>query len=232
MISNSYDKISHMITYSKANLSEIVVSYIKNKILTGELKSGDRLVETDVSEELQISRAPIREALRELNMRGILTFFPKKGSQILEMDYEDIAEVFSIRIPLEMQILTIIFEKSLLQEQDLDYLETLNNDMIKSDRDNVIDDKEKNFIFNSNDLAFHEFFWKKSKSFRRAEILENQYFQLLIAMNKDISTLGIKIEKFDEHKLIIDACRSGSLDKTLHAFQNHMDSYLKAVKDL
>lgn len=109
MVIDSYDKLSHMITYSKANLSEIVVSYVKNKILTGELKSGDRLVETDMSEELQISRAPIREALRELNMRGILTFSPKKGSQILEMGYEDIMEVFSIRIPLEMQTLTIIF---------------------------------------------------------------------------------------------------------------------------
>ena len=73
-----------MITYSKANLSEIVVSYVKNKILTGELKSGDRLVETDMSEELQISRAPIREALRELHMRGILSFSPKKAARSLK----------------------------------------------------------------------------------------------------------------------------------------------------
>ena len=232
MVVNSYDKLSHMITYSKANLSEIVVSYVKNKILTGELKSGDRLVETDMSEELQISRAPIREALRELHMRGILSFSPKKGSQILEMSYEDIAEVFSIRIPLEMQVLTIIFEKSMLQEQDLDYLETLNDDMIKPDHDGTIEDREKTFVLNTNDLAFHEFFWKKSGSFRRAEILENQYFQLLIAMNKDISTLGSQKEKYDEHKAIIEACRTGSLEKTLSAFQTHMDSYLKVITKL
>ncbi|GLC78955.1 GntR family transcriptional regulator [Lacrimispora brassicae] len=232
MVIDSYDKLSHMITYSKANLSEIVVSYVKNKILTGELKSGDRLVETDMSEELQISRAPIREALRELHMRGILSFSPKKGSQILEMNYEDIAEIFSIRIPLEMQVLSIIFEKSMLQEQDLDYLETLNDSMIKPEHDSAVDDMEKTFVLNTNDLAFHDFFWKKSGSFRRAEILENQYYQLLIAMNKDLSTLGSKKEKYDEHKAIIEACRTGSLEKTLSAFQAHMDSYLKAITTL
>ncbi len=232
MFIDSYDKLSHMITYSKANLSEIVVTYVKNKILTGELKSGDRLVETDMSEELQISRAPIREALRELNMRGVLSFSPKKGSQILDMSYEDIAEIFSIRIPLEMQVLTIIFNKSRLEDQDLDYLEALNNDMLKPEHDTGIEDKEKTYVLNTNDLAFHEFFWKKSGSFRRAEILENQYFQLLIAMNKDLSTLGSMNEKFTEHKAIIEACRSGSLDKILSAFQAHMDSYLKAISKL
>lgn len=229
---DSYDRFSHMITYSKANLSEIVVSYVKNKILTGELKSGDRLVETDMSEELQISRAPIREALRELHMRGILSFSPKKGSQILEMSYEDISEIFSIRIPLEMQVLTIIFEKSLLQEEDIDYLEALNNEMIKPDQDHTLEDKRKNFISNANDLAFHEFFWKKSGSFRRAQILEDQFFQLLIAMNRDISTFGTTMEKYYEHKRIIDACRTGALDQVLASFQAHMDSYLKAIEKL
>lgn len=232
MLDNSYDKFNHMITYSKANLSEIVVSYVKNKILTGELKSGDRLVEAEMSEELQISRAPIREALRELHMRGILSFLPKKGSQILEMSYEDIWEVFSIRIPLEMQVLTIIFEKKLLKEEDINYLEALNNEMIKPDREQTTENKEKVFIFNASDLAFHEFFWKKSGSFRRAQILEDQFFQLLIGMNRDISTLGTIMEKYEEHKRIIDACRTGELDQVLAAFQAHMDSYLKVVTKL
>lgn len=231
MLFNSYE-INNMITYSKSNLSEIVVTYVKNKILTGELKSGDRLVETDMSEELQISRAPIREALRELHMRGFLLFSPKKGSQILNLDMKDIAEIFSIRIPLEMQVLTIIFEKELLDEKDLEYLEALNQKMISLDEDTISDEKEKKFIFNTYDLAFHEFFWKKSESFRRADILQNQYFQLLAAMNKDATTLGSAEEKYKEHQKIVDACRSGSLDQALSAFQKHMDSYLNAVQML
>ncbi|MEL7656616.1 MAG: GntR family transcriptional regulator [Bacillota bacterium] len=229
MLNNAYDRLNHMITYSKANLSETVVSYVKNKILTGELKSGDRLVETDISGELGISRAPIREALRELHMRGILIFLPKKGSQVLNLGYKDIEEILSIRIPLEMQVLTLIFKKSLLQEQELDYLEKLNHEMIRADKETAMDVREKNYIFNTCDLAFHEFFWKRSESLRRVEILENQYFQLLAAMNRDISTLGSVMEKHDEHKRIIEACRIGVLDQVLAAFQAHMVPYLKAI---
>jgi DNA-binding FadR family transcriptional regulator len=104
--------------------------------------------------------------------------------------------------------------------------------MISLDEDTISDEKEKKFIFNTYDLAFHEFFWKKSESFRRADILQNQYFQLLAAMNKDASTLGSAEEKYEEHQKIVEACRSGSLNQALSAFQKHMDSYLNAVKML
>ena len=50
-----------MKNYSKQSLGELVVRYIKDKILDGELKSGDKLIETDVANDLKISRAPLRE---------------------------------------------------------------------------------------------------------------------------------------------------------------------------
>lgn len=231
MANHAYTKYNNGISYSKANLSEIVVTYIKNKILAGELKSGDKLIETDISEELQISRAPVREGFRELNMQGILFFSPRKGSQILDMTIEDVTEIFSIRIPLEMQVLTIIFENHLLSEEDLTYLERLNQDMLDQDGSSL-SEQEKIYALNTNDLYFHEFFWKKSGSFRRAHILENQFFQLITAMNQDITTLGSTKEKYEEHKKIIESCRSGSLENALEHFNNHMDSYLKAVSKL
>ena len=228
MADNAYTKFHNSITYSKANLSEIVVSYIKNKILAGELKSGDKLIETDISEELQISRAPVREGFRELNMQGILFFSPRKGSQILDMTIEDITEIFSIRIPLEMQVLTIIFESTKLEEEDLLYLEKINDDMLAQDN-SMLSDTEKLYILNINDLHFHKFFWTKSGSLRRAHILENQFFQLVTAMNQDIASLGSTKEKYEEHRKIIESCRTGSLEQILKDFKYHMDSYLEAV---
>jgi len=226
----AFNKFNNTNGYSKANLSEIVVSYVKNRILAGDLKSGDRLIETDISDELKVSRAPVREAMRELNILGILDFSPRKGSQVLEMTYEDIAEIFSIRIPLEMQVISIIFEKSLLEDKDLEYLERLNNEMINPNH-TAMDEKEMVYMLNVNDLTFHSFFWRKSNSLRRANILEGQFFQLLIAMNQDISTLGSIQEKYDQHKAIIDACKTGSVDETLSAFKIHMDSYLNAISN-
>lgn len=228
MENNAFSALNNIIGYSKVNLSDLVVNHVKNRILAGDLKSGDRLVETEISEELQISRAPIREAIRELNIQGILSFSPRKGSQILDLTYDDIKELFSIRIPLEKQVYEIIFENALLETQDLDYLESLNHEMLKMDRE-ITDQREKIYMLNSRDLQFHKFFWNKSKSFRRANILESQFFQLLIAMNQDISTLGSIEDKFKEHQGIIEACRKGRLEETLAAFDKHMESYLTAI---
>lgn len=222
---------NNIVDYTRANLSEVVVAYVKGKILAGDLKSGDKLIETDISDELKVSRAPVREALRELNMQGILAFSPRKGSQILDADYDDITEIFSIRIPLEMQVLSIIFEKGLLTAKDLEYLDQLNSEMLEQAASDI-SDREKIYLLNINDFEFHRFFWHKSGSFRRAHILESQFFQLLTAMNRDLSTLGSMQEKFDEHKKILECCRSGSLENTLAAFKQHMDSYLNAITAL
>lgn len=227
MEQNSFGTFSPMMNYSKANLSEIVVSHVKHKILAGQLKSGDRLVEMDISDELEISRGPVREAIRELDMQGILSFSPRKGSHILELTVEDIKEIFSIRIPLEMQVLTLIFAKSRLEEEDLQILEMLNQEMISMD-DNA-DESRKIYMLNLKDLQFHKYFWNKSGSFRRASILENQFYQLLIAMNQDITTLGQVQEKYEEHQKIIDACRAGVLADALAAFETHMETYLNAI---
>lgn len=231
MENHSFGALNSIIGYSKVNLSELVVSHIKNKILAGDLKSGDRLVETDISEELQISRAPIREAIRELNIQGILSFSPRKGSQVLDLSYEDIVELFSIRIPLEKQVYEIIFENRLFSEEDLEYLDHLNHEMLVMDS-TITDPREKVFMLSSKDLEFHRYFWTKSKSMRRATILEGMFFQLLIAMNQDISTLGSTEEKFREHQQIITAFRSGKLEDTLKAFDKHMESYLAAISNL
>jgi DNA-binding GntR family transcriptional regulator len=62
--------------YEKQSLSDMVVSYVKNRILSGTLKGGDRLIETDISNNFNISRAPVREAMRILNEQGLITFSP------------------------------------------------------------------------------------------------------------------------------------------------------------
>ena len=98
--------------YEKQSLSDMVVSYVKNRILSGTLKGGDRLIETDISNHFNISRAPVREAMRILNEQGLITFSPRKGNHVIEMDPAEIMEVFEIRTSLETQILRKILAKS------------------------------------------------------------------------------------------------------------------------
>lgn len=227
----SYAEAQNPLRYSKSNLSELVVFHIKYKIMAGDLKGGDRITETEISEELEISRAPVREAMRELNMQGILFFSPRRGSQIQELTQMDVEEIFSIRIPLEIQVLTIVFEQKLIGEAELKELEALNEELL-SHRSRQGDVRELTYQLNANDLSFHKFFWTKSKSFRRVAILENQFFQLLTGMNKDLSTLGSIEEKYQQHKAIIEAFRRNSLSDIVGAFRDHMNAYLEVITKL
>lgn len=214
--------------YNKSNLSDIVVDYVKEKIVRGEFKTGDKIIELEISKALNISRAPIREAFRVLNAQGILSFSPRKGNQILEITLDDFLEIFSIRITLENQILELINSKNLLTEEDFDNLYRIIDSMM-SCNDSSSSKEDSLFTLNMLDIKFHSYLWKISKSKRRTQILEGLFYQLLIVMNKDTSTLGYFEEKALEHKRIVDALKNKDLESALIAFKLHMNQYIDAT---
>lgn len=75
--------------------------HLKNLILEGEYKTGDRLIERELAERLQISRTPIREALLRLESQGFVVTVPRKGVVVADISTEDVIEVFTILSSLE-----------------------------------------------------------------------------------------------------------------------------------
>lgn len=71
--------------------------------------------------------------------------------------------------------------------------------------------------------------WKASKSVRREQILEGLFYQLLIAMNKDTTTLGSFKEKAKEHLSILKALESGNVDTAVKEFRSHIEKYIKST---
>ena len=71
-------------------LHEEVSQYIKETILTGELKPGDRIVESRLAQELGVSQAPVREALRELEFRGLVEQKPFSGTYVKQVTVKEI----------------------------------------------------------------------------------------------------------------------------------------------
>lgn len=217
-----------MPTYEKQSLSDIVVSYVKNRILSGVLKSGDKLIEADISSELSTSRAPVREAMRILNEQGIVSFSPRRGNQVLEMSPKEVLEVFEIRITLEIQILHQLATQSILQEKDYQELHNLTMQMQNGERQ-CSKDEERVFLLNTLDLSFHRYLWNASESSRRAQILEGLFYQLLIVMNQDIVSLGTFEEKAQEHLRILNALKTKQAPLVLGEFMQHIHNYVDAM---
>ncbi|HZH92486.1 MAG TPA: GntR family transcriptional regulator, partial [Tissierellaceae bacterium] len=110
---------------SRHNLSKIVVDYIKESILSGLYKEGDHILETEVANTLGISRAPVREAIKELEKEGIVQTLPRRGTFVTKFSLEDIKEVFEIRMLLENNIFKILIYENKLSDEDFINLEKL-----------------------------------------------------------------------------------------------------------
>jgi DNA-binding GntR family transcriptional regulator len=82
-------------------LRELVLDAIREAIINGNLKPRERLMEIQLAEELGVSRTPIREALRKLELEGFIVMIPRKGAYVADISFKDIADVFEIRAALE-----------------------------------------------------------------------------------------------------------------------------------
>jgi len=214
--------------YAKQNLNEVTIAYIKDRILSGELKSGDKIVENDISEALEISRAPVREGLRELNTSGLLTYLPRRGSYVMEISQEELHEIFEIRTSLELQVLNILIRKQCLRDEDFVRLSAMTGKMA-SFEGKELDQREKLYNLNYLDISFHRYLWRASQSHKRYQLLDDLFFQLLISMNRDVVSLGSFSEKAKEHERITTALQERSPSDVFHAFSDHLKEYMTAI---
>src|SRR5690606_12292208 len=82
-------------------LRELVFEVLREAIITGKLRPGERLMEVQLAEELGVSRTPVREAIRKLELEGLVLMIPRRGAYVAEISMKDIADVFEIRAALE-----------------------------------------------------------------------------------------------------------------------------------
>ena len=83
------------------SIREVVYDQLKSAILSGTFEDGERLVEHDIAERLQVSRTPVREALRRLESEGIVEALPKQGLVVRNYTDDEIREIYLIREALE-----------------------------------------------------------------------------------------------------------------------------------
>jgi DNA-binding GntR family transcriptional regulator len=80
---------------------EVITDTLRQSILDGEFKPGDRLIQDEIADRYGVSRIPVREAMRTLSAEGLLTFSSRRGAIVTALSAEDIEEILSIRAVLE-----------------------------------------------------------------------------------------------------------------------------------
>jgi DNA-binding GntR family transcriptional regulator len=191
----------------RPTLMNQALNHVREAIIKGRLKPGDRLVESQLAEQMRISRFPVREALRYLEKEGLVENTPFKGTYVSKFTEKDMEEVFSLRGAIEGLALQILANR--IDKKKLDVLEAIIKDMETSAHDGDADKVV------ANDLRFHRticemtghrklfFFWEtlehhiymfltiEKKVYDPPEYYVASHYPILEALKKNDSELAI-----------------------------------------
>ncbi len=92
-------------------LRDVVFENLRDAIITQVLKPGERLMEIQLADEMGVSRTPVREAIRKLELEGLVVMVPRKGAYVAGVSMKDIHEVYEVRSALEMLAVTLAAER-------------------------------------------------------------------------------------------------------------------------
>jgi DNA-binding GntR family transcriptional regulator len=198
------------------SLKDRVVMNIRQAIATGIMKPGDRLVEADIATQMDVSRAPVREAIRLLEQEGFVMSIPRKGSFVIELDRQDIEEIYSLRTALESLAVRLAVPR--MAPADIDELEALVDEMRQA-----ADEKDVPQLVES-DLAFHERIVSLASHGRLLETWLRMSTQLrLFFAIKDQLYDNLR-DMVDTHHPILTAVRAGDVELAQQTISEHIVS--------
>ncbi len=131
-----------------------IVDKLRRMIFANELRAGERLVQDQLAAKLNVSRTPVREAIRQLESEGLVTIQPYKGATVTKVTSEEIKEIYQVRIAIESHATRLAIEN--LTEDDIKKLEALVREMHEKVLDN---DPEGSLKVNR---RFYEYFYSLS----------------------------------------------------------------------
>ena len=106
---------------AKKGLKNVAYEYLLNALMSYELKPGQVIVEQEISDQLGISRTPVREAFKQLESEGLVRHFPARGTFVTDLTVQDVEEIFQLRELFELTALKSAISR--ITDAELDYVE-------------------------------------------------------------------------------------------------------------
>lgn len=206
-------------------LRDVVFNTLRRAILMGELKPGERLMEIQLAKRLGVSRTPVREAIRKLELEGLVLMIPRRGAIVAEITVKDLEDVLEVRNALE----ELAVRKACMRitEEELRDLKRISGEFRHSlEAGDLIACVEK-------DMAFHEVIYKAAGNGRLLQMLLNlreQMYRYRMEYMKDKRMHHLLVE---EHDTIRRALKKRDVEKAANAMRTHIsnqkDSMVQAL---
>ena len=203
-------------------LREVVFNTLRQAILRGELKPGERLMEIALSNRLGVSRTPVREAIRMLELEGLVIMIPRKGAQVAQITEQDMIDVLEVRLGLEE--LAVRFACERITDEELEKLGEAVQEFEKS-----ITNADLSALAEA-DVKFHEIIYQATHNQRLVQIINNireQMYRYRIEYLKDVES---RKRLLKEHYAIWAALKNRDKDNAVKYICTHIVNQQEAIR--
>mgnify|MGYP000954294396 CR=1 FL=1 len=212
---------------SKVNLNdykplrEVIFNTLRDAIIVGELKPGERLMEVQLAEKMGVSRTPVREAIRKLELEGLVNMVPRKGAHVADLSVKDIMDVLEVRASLDG--LATFLAAQRITEDELKELKRVQEQFTNYvGKDNLQGSIKK-------DVEFHDIIYRSSRNEKLIQIANNlreQVQRFRVIYLKDYSSTK---ELIKEHADIYEAILARDPETAQKVAQRHIKNQEETI---
>ena len=188
-------------------LRDVVFNTLRQAIITGEFAPGERLMEIALANRLGVSRTPVREAIRKLELEGLVKIIPNKGAYVTGITPKDVQDIYMIRSMLEGMCARWATEHITPEQiEQLEEIVLLSEFHLKKDKDKVVQVSDL-------DGKFHHVLYEASNSRIMEHTLSDFHKYVKMARMLSVGAKNRAEKSIEEHKAILEAIKKGDADE-------------------
>lgn len=202
-------------------LRDVVFQTLRQAILRGELKPGERLMEIQLANKLGVSRTPIREAIRKLELEGLVLMIPRKGAEVAQITEKSLRDVLEVRKALEQLAVSLSCDR--IKEEEIEELKLAAKNFRR-----VLQYEDVTAIAEA-DVKFHDIIFRTTDNERLIQLLFNlreQMYRYRVEYLKRKDSYPVLLA---EHDRIIDMIEKRDKEGAAEAVCTHIDNQVEAV---
>ncbi|MDR1017804.1 MAG: GntR family transcriptional regulator [Lachnospiraceae bacterium] len=204
-------------------LRDVVFITLREAILKGELQPGERLMEVKLANQLGVSRTPIREAIRMLQLEGLVLMVPRKGAEVSEISEQNLEDVLEVREALEELSVKLACER--MTDEDYENL-----DIAEQNFQKVIENGDLMSITEA-DVHFHDVINEASRNQKLIGLLNNFREQMYRFRIEYLKREEVRPSLVNEHNELIEALKARDVEKSGVIIKEHIKNQAMGVRD-
>lgn len=204
-------------------LRDVVFNTLRQAILRGELKPGERLMEIQLANKLGVSRTPIREAIRKLELEGLVLMIPRRGAEVAEITEKSLRDVLEVRRALEELSVKLACER--ITEDQIEELK-----LAAKEFEHVLKSGDVT-AYAEADVKFHDIIYSATDNQRLISLLYNLREQMYRYRVEYLKRAEVHEKLLFEHQYIIEMLEKRNQTEAIAAVCRHIDNQVEAVAD-